>query len=198
MGSNTQKHSENRKPSKKKVEGDALWSQNGLRVVQGKLDPGRGRPSGAPHLFKYVAEKLPFECLGKVMKSLSGSAERIEGVYLAHDSMGIARYGGRGQIFARLSNHKKRYPKELLYFSFYVIEQKKHEREVENVILRAAGPQMTLNKRKVALGTEPGDVRDYEPGTKFFERQRTRGRKAKMPSAKRSAAKVVSGKRRMR
>ena len=50
----------------------------------------------------------------------------IQGVYLAHDSLGHARYGGRGQIFVRLSNHIKKYPRELLYFSFYVIKEKNH------------------------------------------------------------------------
>jgi hypothetical protein len=92
--------------------------------------------------------------------------------------MGVARYGGRGAIFSRLATRKKRYPKELQYFSFYVIANKAHEREIETVILRAAGPQMTLNTNKVALGLHPGNIADYEPGTHFFERQNVRGRKA--------------------
>jgi hypothetical protein len=85
---------------------------------------------------------------------------------------------GRGQIFNRLTAHKKAYPDQVMYFSFYVIANKNHEREVETAILRAAGPQMILNTKKVGDGIEPGDVRDYEPGTEFFERQRIRGRKA--------------------
>jgi ribosomal protein S7 len=36
-------------------------------------------------------------------------------------------------------NHKRKYYKELVYFSFYIIENKTHENEIENVILRAAG-----------------------------------------------------------
>ncbi len=103
--------------------------------------------------------------------------EHLEGVYFAHDSMGVARYGGRGAIFSRLSAHRKKYPKQLLFYSFYVIENKSHEREIETAILRAAGPQMTLNTRKVAYGLHPGNIGDYEPGTKFFERQKIRGRK---------------------
>jgi hypothetical protein len=103
--------------------------------------------------------------------------EHLEGVYFAHDSMGVARYGGRGAIFNRLSAHRKKYPKELLFYSFYVIENKSHEREIETAILRAAGPQMTLNTRKVAYGLHPGNIGDYEPGTKFFERQGIRGRR---------------------
>lgn len=157
MASSTKRQAERRKPSKKQVKRPAIWSKDGLCVVEGNLNPGPGRPSGIPHLFKYVAEKLPFDCRDTIKKSM-GTADDIEGVYFAHDLMGVARYGGRRQIFARLSNHKKKYPTQLLYFLFYVIEQKKHEREVETVILRAAGPQMTLNTRKIAPGTEPGDV----------------------------------------
>jgi hypothetical protein len=106
--------------------------------------------------------------------------------------MGVARYGGRGQIFKRLASHKKKYPTQLLYFSFYVIEQKQHEREIETIILRAAGPQMTLNTRKIALGTEPGNVHDYELGTNFFQRQMTRGRKIKKAIAKRFVVKPLA------
>jgi hypothetical protein len=66
---------------------------------------------------------------------------------------------------------------ELCYFSFYTIASKKHEREIETAILRAAGPQLILNTRKVQSDVAKGDVRDYEPGTRFFERQRVRGRR---------------------
>jgi len=45
-----------------------------------------------------------------------------------------------------LRSHKRKYSKELVYFSFYIIENKTHEREIENVILRAAGPQLVLNR----------------------------------------------------
>jgi len=101
---------------------------------------------------------------------------------MAHDSMGMARYGGRGRIFSRLRSHHVKYPKELLYFSFYVIKSKKHERELETAILRAAGPQMILNKRKVRANINPGNVSDYEPGTMFFERQQRKGKKKKKTS----------------
>jgi hypothetical protein len=74
-------------------------------------------------------------------------------------------------------NHKRKYYKELVYFSFYIIENKTHENEIENVILRAAGPQMILNLRKVRDGIDPGRVGDYEPGTKFFRRRYARGAK---------------------
>jgi hypothetical protein len=72
---------------------------------------------------------------------------------------------------------KKGFSKELRYFSFYVIAKKSHQREIETVILRAAGPQMTLNTRKIAPGLHPGNISDYEPGTNFVERQHPRGRK---------------------
>ena len=90
---------------------------------------------------------------------------------MAHDSFGIPRYGGRGRIFRRLSRRKKKYPKQLQYFSFYIVKNKNHERELENAILRAAGPQMALNTLKVRSNWEPGSVRDYEPGTQFYQRR---------------------------
>lgn len=93
---------------------------------------------------------------------------------MAHDSMGVARYGGRGNIFARLRSHKRRYPKELMYFSFYTIKNKNHEREIENAILRAAGGQMMLNQNKKREGLEVGAVTDYEAGTYYFQRRPAR------------------------
>jgi hypothetical protein len=143
------------------------------RVEAGPWTPFSGKFS----LFIVVAEKLPFESLEAVRKKTAEWKVGSEGVYMAHDSMGVARYGGRGQIFARLRSHKKKYRKELLYFSFYIIDDKNHERELETAILRAAGPQMVLNQKKVRAGIEPGNVADYEAGTRFFERQRRRGKK---------------------
>jgi hypothetical protein len=154
-----------------------LWADSEWRVVEGRLTPPPGRPPKTSRLFQYVAEKLPYECLNSIKAHLAEQADHLAGVYLAHDSMGIARYGGRGQIFNRLAAHKQKYPKQLLYFSFYIIANKAHEREIETAILRAAGPQMMLNIRKVRNGIEVGNVLDYEPGTKFFERQRTSGRR---------------------
>jgi hypothetical protein len=98
---------------------------------------------------------------------------------MAHDAFGIPRYGGRGRIFSRLATRKRKYPKELAYFSFYIVNEKNHERELENAILRAAGPQMVINKVKIRGDAMPGSVRDYEPGTHFYQRKdrRTRIRK---------------------
>lgn len=169
----------NKRPSKKVVSGTVWSDEKNWIVVEGKLKPAAGRPSATERLFQYVGEKLPFECLKEVRAKISKQAGDPEGIYMAHDSMGMARYGGRGKIFNRLHSHQGKYPKELLYFSFYVIKSKKHERELETAILRAAGPQMILNKRKVRSDISPGNVSDYEPGTLFFERQQRRGQKQK-------------------
>ena len=164
-------------PRSKRVDGEIIPSgPNSDWIVQaGELRPVGGGRKSRNHLFKYVAEKLPWDSLGKVRSYLERLGVKREGVYLAHDSMGVARYGGRGRIFARLRQHKRKYQKELVYYSFYIIENKIHEREIENVILRAAGPQMILNQRKVRDGIDPGRVGDYEPGTKFFRRKYARG-----------------------
>lgn len=166
----------NRGNSRKQMD-PKIWSNSDWVVAPGRLIPGRGRPPKTSHLFEFVAEKIPFESLQDVKKHMLKLTEHPNGVYLAHDSMGVARYGGRGDIFTRLASHRKKYSKELRYFSFYVIANKAHEREIETVILRAAGSQMTLNTRKIAAGLHPGNISDYEPGTNFFERQRPRGRK---------------------
>lgn len=165
-----------KRPSRKTT-AETLWAEDGWVVVRGKLTPRTGRPTKVGRLFQYVAEKLPYAALGRVRKWMTENSSHLEGVYLAHDSMGTARYGGRGQIFNRLAAHRKKYPRELTYFSFYVVKDKKHEREIETAILRSAGPQMTLNQRKVRAGIDPGNIADYEPGTLFFERQQKKGRK---------------------
>lgn len=140
---------------------------------------GRGRPpKEVDHLFRVVGEKLPFEALPKVKQHLKAQGDRAQGVYVAHDSMGCPRYIGRGDIFARLEARKKAQQLELEYFSFYVVSEKKHEREVETLLIRAAGFLLEFNERKKRVGLEPGNIRDYEAGTVFYERQYKRGKKA--------------------
>ena len=156
----------NRRQSAKRLDGRFSWKEAGWTVKSGKLVPAPGRPSKETRLFEMVAEKLPYECLFELSKFVG----RVFGVYICHDSMGVARYGGRGDIFDRLKHHHKDYYYQLLYFSFYVIKIKAHEREVETIILRAAASQMTLNDRKIAAWLHPGNIGDYEPGTEFFER----------------------------
>src|ERR1019366_596447 len=168
---------QNKKPSRKEVE-KKIWDDDpDWRVVSGRLIPVAGRPKKESRLFRFVGEKLPFDCLKEVSKYVRSESDDLEGVYMAHDSRGVARYGGRGSIFTRLASHHKKYPKELLYFSFFIIKNKAHEREIETAILRAAGSEMILNQRKVRTGLAVGNVADYEPGTKFLERQKRRGRK---------------------
>src|SRR5687768_10779747 len=116
-----------KKPSTKTVFAE-VWCEGDWTVKPGKLVPGRGRPTKMGRIFQWVAEKLPLTCLSAVKKDMNEDADHLEGVYLAHDSMGHARYGGRGQIFNRLAAHKRKYPRELVYFSFYVVKDKKHER----------------------------------------------------------------------
>jgi hypothetical protein len=167
------------KKTSKKVTYHSIHKADGWNVIAGKLVPGRGRPALIERIFEVVAEKIPFDALGKCKSDMSKYGYSADGVYLAHDSMGVARYGGRGNIFGRLAGHFKKHPRELAYFSFYTINNKRHEREIETVILRAAGPQLILNERKVRDDIEKGDVKDYEPGTEFYERQRVRGKRKK-------------------
>jgi hypothetical protein len=163
--------------SRKLTNGGIIWKDTRWNVVAGELKRARGRPAAIKSLFLAVAEKLPFDSIDEVQRTLKKWGIGLEGVYLAHDSMGVARYGGRGRIFNRLKSHKKKYRDELFYFSFYIIKNKNHEREVENVILRTAGTQLSFNQRKVREGIERGNVADYEAGTCFFERQGRRGKK---------------------
>jgi hypothetical protein len=50
--------------------------------------------------------------------------------------------------------------------------------EVETALIRVASRLLILNSHKKRDYIEPGDARDYEPGTLFFERQRKKGRRA--------------------
>lgn len=162
--------------TRKATEGK-IWSDSDWVVIPGRLvQPGR--PPKESRLFHFVGEKLPYACLATVKAHVEKVSEHDpNGVYLAHDSFGVARYGGRGDIFGRLAAHKRAYPKELQYFSFFIIKNKSHRSEIETALLRAASSQMTLNERKVRTGLAVGRVTDYEPGTHFVERQGHRGRR---------------------
>jgi hypothetical protein len=157
---------------KPEVGRNALW-----KVVRGELKRSRGRPGKVSRLFKTVAEKIPFEFLDKVKEKLGKGIDK-KGVYIAHDSMGYPRYVGRGNIFTRLAARKKVNIIELSYFSFYIVENKVHEREIETIMIRAAGPLLDFNTKKVRIDISPGDIKDFEAGTEFYERQRIRGRKS--------------------
>jgi hypothetical protein len=96
--------------------------------------------------------------------------------------MGCPRYIGRGDIFNRLEARRKAQPLELKYFSFYVVSEKKHEREIETLLIRAAAFLLEFNTRKKRTGIAHGNIRDFEVGTLFYERQQKRGRKAYEPT----------------
>lgn len=175
------KNSSRKAPLKRHVIGpvhqEAAWN-----VVFGELKRRQGRPRQVDALFRCVAEKLPFSALGDVGKHIREThfgMNGIDGVYVAHDSMGLARYVGRGKIFDRLKSLLKRHPNELLYFSFYVVQEKNHEREIETLLIRAAGPQLHFNDRKKRVDIQPGNVSDFEAGTFFYERKSPRGPKRK-------------------
>ena len=157
----------------------SVWSDKTWKVERGKLKRGRGRPRLARQLFSVVAEKIPFEAIDKIEDEMKQVGISDKGVYVAHDSMGYARYIGRGDVFGRLKQRKKTQQLELQYFSFYIVADNAHEREIETLLIRAGGPQLHFNTRKRRIDIQPGNIRDFEPGTIFFERQYHRGRKRK-------------------
>ena len=159
---------------------DHVWKGTVWTVKHGELKRSKGRPPKSSRLFQCVGEKLPFDALEGVREHFVSGGTKPNGVYVAHDSMGTPRYIGRGDnIFGRLKADKKDHEKELVYFSFYIVEEKQHEREIETLLIRAAGPQLEFNERKKRIGIKSGDIKDYEPGTFFYERQAIRGRKTK-------------------
>lgn len=154
-------------------------------VQYGVLKRGRGNPGKTEHLFKVVGEKLPFEALFEVKKHVKEQLGlKPYGVYVAHDSMGCPRYVGRGNVFGRLDARRKAQVQELRYFSFYLVSEKKHEREIETLLIRAAGFLLEFNSRKKRVGISHGNVRDFEAGTIFYERHYKKGRKAKRRTAR--------------
>jgi len=165
-----------KKPAVKRLNGK-VWENSRWTVHSGRLVPGRGRPEQVTHLFKVVAEKVPFAALKSIRDDMRKQGIDAQGVYIAHDSMGFARYAGRGNIFARLRARKNAQKLELVYFSFYVIKAKKHEREIETMLIRVASPLLSFNSRKVRASVLPGNLMDYEAGTNFYERQYKKGRK---------------------
>ena len=149
------------------------------KVVYGKLRRGQGRPPLTQRLFfRVVGEKLPFEALYEVRSHLEGQGHTHQGVYVAHDSMGCPRYIGRGSILHRLEARRRAQPLELKYFSFYVVAEKQHEREIETLLIRAASFLLEFNSKKKRVGIEHGYVGDFEAGTLFYERQQRKGRRA--------------------
>jgi len=170
-----------KKPATKRLI-QRVWTGDGWSVEYGELRRGKGRPPSVSRLFKFLGEKIPFDAIDDVRAHFVSDGTPAMGVYVAHDSMGAARYVGRGHVFHRLKSHKKAHPRELVYFSFYIVENKQHEREIETLLIRAAGPQLEFNDRKKRVGIKAGNVHDYEAGTHFYERRTKRGRRAKKQS----------------
>jgi hypothetical protein len=124
-----------------------------------------------------IGEKLPFGAIDEVDNHMRNQQIPREGVYVAHDSMGCARYIGRGKIFPRLRACREKHKLEIMYFSFYVVEAKKHEREIETLLIHAAGFLLEFNTKKKRTTISAGSILDYEAGTKFFERRYKKGKK---------------------
>jgi hypothetical protein len=146
-------------------------------VQCGRLKRGQGNPGKTEHLFKVLGEKLPYAALADVKRHVIGLGYKPYGVYVAHDSMGCPRYIGRGHVFHRLDSRRKARPLELHYFSFYLVAEKKHEREIETLLIRASSFLLEFNEKKKRAGISHGNVRDYEAGTHFYERHYKKGKK---------------------
>ena len=151
----------------KKIEADVRDGSGKWVARFGKLDPGRGRQTAVPNLFQVVGEKLSFEALSAVDKHLGILASkgiRRKGVYVAHESMGYARYIWRGGIFPRLRACLSKHSSELVYFSFYIVKEKQHEREIEPLLIHSAGPLLQFNTKKKDLPRAPGIFLTTKPG----------------------------------
>ncbi|HKW19332.1 MAG TPA: hypothetical protein VJO35_17620 [Terriglobales bacterium] len=167
-----------KKSAVKQVKNENVYADKQWTVHFGKLNPGPGRPQ--KNLFLVVGEKLPFESINKVNAYLRARDIRRVGVYVAQDSMGYARYIGRGKVFSRLRSHLEAHKLELKYFSFCIVEDRGHEREIETLLIHATGPLLQFNTNKKRLTISPGNIRDYEAGTLFFERHYKQGKNARM------------------
>lgn len=170
-----------------------LFSDSQWTIHVGVLKPGPGRPSSTERLFVVLGEKLPYESLRSVKAHLKEKELLRDGVYVAHDSMGCARYIGRGNIFGRLEARRKAQVLELKYFSFYVVRDKKHEREIETLLIRAAGPLLEFNTRKKTVTISAGNILDYEAGTKFVERHYKKGKKRSSKKPISDTSRGISG-----
>lgn len=154
-----------------------LWSDTEWTLRVGSLNAGPGAAGGVKRLFRVVGEKIPFDAIKKANEYLRDHEIGRQGGYVAHDSMGYARYIGRGRIFNRLRACRDHHPLEVKYFSFYVVQQKKHEREIKTLLVCAAGPLLQFNTKKKRTTLSASRIKDYEAGTKFFECQLKKGKK---------------------
>lgn len=143
---------------KKRIEGE-IWSGGGWSVRKGRVVRGARGKVAQTKLFKIIGEKIPLLALVDVERFVEKECGRKpKGIYLVHDSMGCPRYIGRGKIFDRLHAHNREFSRELVYSSFYVVEDKVHEREIETLLLRAASYLTALNKRKIRASIENSEI----------------------------------------
>ena len=146
---------------------------DGTEIRHFLLEPRAKPATENRRLIEIAAEMLSFTDLDAMRHHLNKAhpeRKKFLGVYIAHDSMGCARYVGRGNIFARLA--LKRNHKELCYFSFFVLSDPSHQRELETVLIRAVGQMLVFNDRKKRVGPEAGNSRDYEAGTHVYREGR--------------------------
>ncbi len=160
----------------KRIEQRRIWEDDQWVVNTGRLVQPPGRPRKTKTLFRHGAEKIPYEALNTVRKEFHDQGWETEGVNIAHDSMGFARYVGRGMVFSRLRARLRNAPLELKYFSFYIVANKSYEREIETLMIRLGGAHLHFNERKKRVDIQPGNIHDYEEGKRFIERKRRRGR----------------------
>jgi hypothetical protein len=180
MGKPAYKKQRDKKVFGKKSSIAEITDQGRWKVIMGKII-SKGKTSNKyKRLFTLFAEKIPIELLNDIKRKVIekfGKYGKVEGVYVLHDSMSYPRYVVRGDIFGRIISKTKKHLDELKYFSFYVIESKKHERELETLLVHVTGALLQFNERKKRLGTKPGNVLDFERETYFLELQNKRGKK---------------------
>ena len=78
-------------PRSKRVDGELIKVNEDWNIQVGELQPIARGAHRRDHLFKYVAEKLPWDALPRVGRYLNRRGVKRIGVYMAHDSFGVAR-----------------------------------------------------------------------------------------------------------
>jgi hypothetical protein len=80
-------------------------------------------------------------------------------------------------VFTRLRSHKKAQRLELLYFSFYMVEENVHEREIETLLIRGASHLLSFNEKKNASAFRPAASMTTSPELPFTNDTIRRARK---------------------
>jgi len=111
-------------PRSKVQYGQESWNVgNNWKVRVGELRRVGRKSAKANPLFKYVAEKLPWGALSCVSKYLKDHKVKRVGVYMAHDSFGVARYPAHNpvSVFDPLPLHmsKRSFP-DIAAFELFV------------------------------------------------------------------------------